>query len=579
MVADDALPPAAADSRWRSVRLPDERSGRLVWYRIEFDRPQAARDELWALYLPYLYGGGKVWLDGELVAVAQEANDTLWVRWERPHLLPLPISSTRPGLHVLHLRVARTQDSTLTRMPRLAIGPQAELQPAFDRRFFWVRTVPWITVVAGSGISLFFLVVWWRRRSEKLYGLFGLAVLLWAVRTNTFVFDVLPASWWSLWRLVYHASTGGFIIVMALFALALVGWYRRRVVVALLAYWLSGPIVFLLAGARGDELTSRYWTAGLIPIGVALVGVSVIAAWRQRTGAAIALAGAMALATATGLHDYLLAWSSPWLHRSAPEWSEQRVFVLHHGANVLLIVMVSLLSSRFVRTLRHVEDMNRTLEARVTEREQEIAASYERIAALQREQAATEERQRIMQDLHDGLGSQLLVSLLQVERGALAPAGIANMLRACIADMRLAIEALASDEKDFRSALGNFLFRWETQLREAGISSAWQIDTPGMILSISPHTALQALRVLQEALTNVLKHAQATHVSVRLTQTSEAVRLEIEDNGRGFAISTVSHGRGLVNMRARAVRLGARLEMRTQPGATCITLALPICMR
>ena len=576
MVANDALPPAAADSRWRSVRLPDERSGPFVWYRVEFNRPQGARDELWAVYLPYLYGGGKVWLDGDLVAVVQEANDMLRVRWERPYLLPLPISSTPPGLHVLHLQVVRTQDSTLTRMPRLAIGPQAELQPGFDRRFFWVSTVPLITVVAGSGISLFFLAVWWQRRSEKLYGLFGLALLLWAVRTNTFVVDVLPASWWSLWRLVYHASTGGFVIMMALFALALVGWYRRRVVVALLAYWLSGPIIFLLAGARGDELISRYWTAGLIPIGVAVVGVSVIAAWRQRTGAAIALAGAMALATATGLHDYLLAWSSPWLHRVAPEWSEQRIFLLHHGANVLLIVMVSLLGARFVRTLRDMEYMNRTLEARVTEREQEIAASYERIAALQREQAATEERQRIMQDLHDGLGSQLLISLLQVERGALAPAGIANMLRACIADMRLAIEALGSDDKDFRSALGNFMFHWEAQLREAGILSTWQIDTPDTSLAIPPHMALQVLRVLQEALTNALKHAQATHVSVRLAQTSEAITLDIEDNGRGFADPATTHGRGLANMHARAVRLGARLEVRTQPGVTCITLVLPI---
>ena len=161
-------------------------------------------------------------------------------------------------------------------------------------------------------------------------------------------------------------------------------------------------------------------------------------------------------------------------------------------------------------------------------------------------------------------------------REALAPAGIANMLRACIADMRLAIEALASNDKDFCSALGNFMFRWEAQLRERGISSTWQIDTPDVILAIPPHMALQVLRVLQEARTNTLKHAQAEHVSVRLTQTSDAMTVDIEDNGRGFVDAATPHSRELANTRDRAVRLGAQLEMHTQPGATRITLVLPI---
>ena len=72
--------------------------------------------------------------------------------------------------------------------------------------------------------------------------LFGLAALLWAVRTTTFVYDSIPAAWWTLWRLLYHASTGGFIIVLALFTLSLAGWYRRRYALALAAYWLAGRL-------------------------------------------------------------------------------------------------------------------------------------------------------------------------------------------------------------------------------------------------------------------------------------------------------------------------------------------------
>ena len=85
------------------------------------------------------------------------------------------------------------------------------------------------------------------------------------------------------------------------------------------------------------------------------------------------------------------------------------------------------------------------------------------------------------------------------------------------------------------------------------------------------------LRVLQEALTNVVKQAQASHVSVRLARVAEGIRLDVEDDGRGFDARTpASHGRGLANMRARAERLDARLETCTQPGATRITSVVPV---
>lgn len=78
------------------------------------------------------------------------------------------------------------------------------------------------------------MLIWWQRRDERLYALFGVAVLMWAVRTNTFIFDTFPVSWWPAWRFTYHLSTGGSVIFMALFALALAGWDRRRVAIALL---------------------------------------------------------------------------------------------------------------------------------------------------------------------------------------------------------------------------------------------------------------------------------------------------------------------------------------------------------
>ena len=113
-------------------------------------------------------------------------------------------------------------------------------------------------------------------------------------------------------------------------------------------------------------------------------------------------------------------------------------------------------------------------------------AKAERLRESERVKASAQERQRIMQDMHDGLGSQLLSSLMLVERGALSNEQVAQILRESIDDMRLAIDALAAEDSDLLSALGNMRFRMEPRLKAAGMEMQWdarglpeEIDLPG----------------------------------------------------------------------------------------------------
>ena len=573
----DAQPPADADARWHDTRLPDRAPGSVAWYRLEFTAGRAGGDDnVWMLYIPYFFGGGRVWLNGQPIAAVLESNAERVVRWERPMLLTLPPALVREGRNVLHVRPAATSVTGSTGLASVAIGTQDELQSVFERRRFFVRTLPIVTVVAGTAAGIFAIFLWFGRQQEVLYGWFGLATLLWALRTLTFVLDSMPAQVWPLWRLLYHATTGGFVMVMTLFALVVAGWYRRGIAAGLFGYWLLGPLTYLLAGRDADQLVGRWWVLGLIPIGLSMIGITAAAAWRQRSTETILIAAAVALAVTAGVHDYLVAWDSPLIAALAPRWTEQRFFLLHHGANLLLVVMGGLLAARFVRSLRDAEEANRTLEARVAAREQEISATYRRIATLQREQAATDERQRIMQDLHDGLGSQLFTSLLRAERGALDAAAVTDMLRRAIDEMRIAIEALASDEQDFRTAFGNFRFRWEQRLGDAGVASSWRIEVPDDVLALPPHDALQVLRIAQEALTNVLKHARAHRVRIRLGVAAGQLALEVQDDGIGQATASGGGGRGLVNMRARAEKLCGRLQFAQDEHGTRVALTMPL---
>ena len=583
MLTDPARQPPAASAPWQRVALPDLwRKARPQvpvapsWYRITFEHP-AADGQPWGVLFPYLYDGGEVWLNGMLLAKIPENTLQARVRWSRPHLVALPPALVRPGENTLMVRAAQPLEGASIRFPQPRIGPLDELTPRHDRRFFWTNVTPGITAMVCGLVSLAVVFIWWCRRSEALYGLFGLAVALWGVRTLTFVVENVSTEFWTWWRLIFHCATGGFIVVMTVLAWRLAGirkpWFER----ALFAYWLVGPLWLLAQGPAVEPLVNRYWVGGFLPIGGTIVAVTLWALVRRRSLETVALPVTMAIAALAGMHDYLINWDLEPQIAWLAGWTSQRYQVLHLGAGLVLLAMGGLLTLRFIRALRSLEEVNQTLEARVAQREQELAANYLRVFALERENAAAQERQRIMRDLHDGLGSKLFVSLSRVERGAMPAGEVADALRGCIADMRLALDSLAPREQDFRSALGNFLFRWRGQMSACGMRLTWDIAVPDAALQLSPHASLQLLRVAQEALTNVVKHAGASTVHVRLRLVNGELHLEVRDNGIGAAgVGEDSSGRGLTNMRSRAGQMGGSVRVHGGSGGTCVTLQVPL---
>ncbi len=576
----DAVDPPDHDADWVKVQLPDNRRPALIagreqaaWYRVEFDLHLSSQAQgSFAAYVPYLRDGGRIYLNGLPLERIAESSATLRVKWERPHLIPLPYSLLRDGRNEL---VVRTQPALDVGFPRLAFGPAAELLQMQERRQFWVLTMPQITIGGCIIGAVLTLLIWLYRPTEQLYGLFGLSVLFWGLRTVNLVIETLPIEHWWTWRLIYHASTGGFICLLALFVLRFAGLLQHRAVWhGLLAYWLICPLSMLVFGIAADVWLHKLWSAGFVPMGLTAAVVTIHVAWKQRDFPAYAMLIGMLLAVISGIHDYLLLVG--WLAALLPEWDGHHVFLLHHGANIMLVAMGGILTQRFIRVLFDLEYLNRDLERRIAEREAQLDAQYQRAHALERERATVEERRRIMQDMHDGLGSQLFQSLSRAERGDLAPQEMAHSLRSCIDEMRLALEALGTPDDSFLDAVADFRFRWERQFDAAGVRSTWRVEAADDALKFPPRTTLQFLRIIQEALTNILKHARASEVRVSIAGRDDAMHIQIEDDGVGIADNSSGPGHGLRNMRRRAFLLGAELDIDSAQGRTRVALRAPL---
>ncbi|KQW02528.1 sensor histidine kinase [Rhizobacter sp. Root1221] len=250
---------------------------------------------------------------------------------------------------------------------------------------------------------------------------------------------------------------------------------------------------------------------------------------------------------------------------------------------ILWIVLLTVLG-RFLTVGAHVGFLRR----RLREQNRKLRESIGRIASLStsrsREEEArliAEERQRIMREIHDGIGANLLTAFAMLEREQLPQGQLVQLLRECIDDLMLTVDSLEFAEQDIVALLATLRYRLEKRLLAAGIEMDWRVTELPPLTWLEPNHALSVLRLAQEALVNVVKHAQATSVRVatweRRVDDRAGVEVVISDNGVGFDTGQLpSRGHGLRNMRDRAGALGGRVDVASTPGATTVTLWLPL---
>src|SRR5262245_35082611 len=221
--------------------------------------------------------------------------------------------------------------------------------------------------------------------------------------------------------------------------------------------------------------------------------------------------------------------------------------------------------------------MNAELEERVRQKQRELEHNFLKLQELSREAAVAEERQRIMSDMHDGIGAQLIAALSLAESDGASPGEVASVLRECIDDLRLTIDSLDSSDNELLPVLGNFRYRLEKRLHAVGIELVWQVSDLPALSYLSPRNLLHILRILQEAFANVLKHARATRgvLETGLSPDQRQAFIRVTDNGKGFAPPDTD-GRGLGNMARRAASFGATLRVAPATQGTTVELLLPI---
>ena len=220
--------------------------------------------------------------------------------------------------------------------------------------------------------------------------------------------------------------------------------------------------------------------------------------------------------------------------------------------------------------------------AQLRDREAALGRLYEKVVTAQED-----ERKRIARELHDDT-SQSLAALVMALDGAVAAlkAGLTPRLEETRALAVRTIEEVHRMILDLRPSVLDDLglqsaIRWyaDRHLTSHGVSVRCEFDAPDRRFPAAFETAL--FRVCQEAMSNVARHAQAESVLIQLSEGGGAIRIEIEDDGRGFEPERVSHAErrhfGLMGIEERVEILGGTVKIESSPGqGTRVRLEVPL---
>lgn len=480
----------------------------------------------------------------------------------------LPAGVLKAGSNTLDYVLARDPAVPQFFLAPPLIGDYAELSDAMAGRMFWLNDWFVVSISVGVTVALLSLIVLWRsqQRAEVLWAF--LLVAAWTAKLAYYQWTDPPVSG-EMRQFVLYALVN--FIPVAWFNFSNAGNPSLRAPLAIVSL-LSYAVVI---GLNAVILNWRLWSG--------LDTIDVIAMFYSAVLAMLAMAAFMVslLRRQVGhvwQHAFFFLCLSLIIIDSIAE-----IFHADFGQNVntsmplLIIGFVSAFLAGNVRLFQSSAQLNGMLSQQLSERTAELEVAHRRERSLVRSRAHQEERQRILRDMHDGLGSQLMSMLLAARRGEAKPERVADGLQSVIDEMRLMIDSMDSVGESLLAALSLFRDRARPRVEEAGFQFDWENSFGDEFPDYGPRPTLQIFRILQEAVVNAMKHSGGRRIAVSVEaqpENPELARIRVSDDGTGIAEGR-SGGRGLSNMRTRANSIGARLDWVTSSGGTALVLDLP----
>lgn len=600
--ADDGV--AGRDAGWSDVALPDarlvlkpfQRSGAdyrrtvgspsrlpmVVWYRMDLDAVPGGATGLRQIYLARISSAGSaaIYVDGRLVWQVRPRH--LFAQIYEPVLINLDTQpGTAHGPHHIYVRLS-SQALDGYALASLWVSHAGALIRPYELRSFLQVDILNSIWVAYRAFGVLSLAIWARRRRSAdgaLYLNFAAVALFVPAFTLPDIFADQPwtGEEFSLWLM----AGGSSLLLMAVIHFFAEATGCRQPPLERVARWFGSM------GAIGASAYMLYWHGRQSPSQTAygLIIFPILnwlyfnlytfrAAAKFRTWTSLAFLLLALVCSGTIYHDLRLIFH---INRG------EDLYFLPFTVAISFVAYLFILLRAYVNSMVTAERAGEQLRKALTAKEAELALSHRQLMLSQREQTLSQERQRMMREMHDGIGASLVSALRFLQHGQKDPRAVTQVLEECIDDLKLSLDSLEPVAQDLLLLLASLRFRLGARLQGSGITLHWDVSEVPALAWLDAPSGMHILRILQEILTNLLKHSGADTIrlstGVAPREARAGVVICIEDNGRAFTLQTAGPiplaRKGLGNIISRTQALKGHCQWDVLATGNRFTLWLP----
>lgn len=497
------------------VHLPyfvgQEKSGlQTVHWRIRI--PHHLSDaEIPALLIPQIVQGAQFSLRGELIYEIESSNKWKFYNWYSPVLIQIPKSLLTDN-NEWYLEVKQTGHLRGWFIAPVIFGEIKDLRPLFESYVFISQTLKTTINVLCALLGIFLIVVGVKLK-RNIYTYAGLISSTWSILVATALMAELPNNLWFLWRAFVYCMTGWLVFFEIMFNFLI---YKIKIKKAylyiLVGFANAGWLFFVISNGDFEAYLDVVWTGVFVVIYVfTLILILRVAIQRKDWQRGIPISILLFISIGLAMHDYALHTGifpinvptdtqELWLNIAL-----QPIYIAHLILPACIGMILWLLGKEHIKITKDQWTHKIQLD---------------------------EQRERIVSDIHDGVGSRINLLLWSMRTRIPEPAHITGELQGCMDELRFAINPPQSGRATLHNALEKLIERLSiTALNDVQIHYTRLTQSK---TEFSSEIGLHIYKATQECLSNALRHSGAAQIHVFLDHRETEIEVTIRDNGQGI---------------------------------------------
>lgn len=483
--------------------------------------------------------------------------------WYRPFLIGLPEGVLKPGTNEI---LIHAYSNETVGVGRIIMGSHSTLKEYYETKFFWQITAPMAASFALLLIGALAFLFWLGRRQEIELLWLSISTGLWFLRNHQYFSETIPFNI-ALYSTLPVYATFFASVASAAFYFYFIKLPHRKQIIFLM--FLGGiPLIVIDVFLGTSDQLFYYATTVIILYVASLAFMELI---RQSHVERRLLGFGMMMMPVPNFYDLIMAITYG--------GDGSKTYLSPFGGLFFTIFFLISFGKRTLDAFAYLGTSNLVLEHRIAETRAELAASEAERQDMIVGRALANERGRLMQEMHDGIGSNLITALA-IARNQNQPEATIKTLNRAINDLKITVDSLEPVEGDLVVLIGNLRHRMAGDLRDAGIICKWEVQECKTLPWLDAANALHVLRVFQEAIGNALVHSGASEIRIGCKESYHegiaGITSYVADNGSGFDLNAETQGKGVSNIHARARSLHGTSDCESRIGVgTVITLWLP----